>query len=145
MSLAQSRLHKHALLRRASSSTDIALSPSTSIDEDDSILDEDWLRQTYCRFRETKNSNMNSPLSSCFLDDFTSDEISLEPLVQDLKISSKPNVLRFEDPDRDTALRAACCQAVSLCSFLEWDAEQCIARSRYSISYQPCFCSVHFL
>jgi hypothetical protein len=131
MNSAQSRLLNRVLMQKHSMSPDIYLSPASYSDEEDSVLDADWLQRSR-RGSEIKEAYRgDSPLSACFLDNFTSDDLSLGFPAQSDKCSSKSRVLKLEDTYDELELRAACSQAVSLCAFDEWDVERTLAGCRY--------------
>jgi hypothetical protein len=128
MSIAQLRNRCFAA-KRSTSATDLFLANPYSSDEEDAMLDTEWLKNSRHQIgcAEMKARLVGSPLSACLVSNFTTDEFCLEASDE---VSKKARALRIDEADSDLELRTACCQLVSLGTLLDWDIDQVLGNCR---------------
>uniref|UniRef100_A0A7S0MA74 Uncharacterized protein n=1 Tax=Cryptomonas curvata TaxID=233186 RepID=A0A7S0MA74_9CRYP len=116
--------------KRSTSATDLFLTYPCSSDEEDAMLDTEWLTSSHYpnRSLDVKRESIGSPLSACLVSNFTADELCLETSDN---VSKKVRALRFDDADSDLELRTACCQVVSIGAFQDWDIDCTLVNCRY--------------
>ena len=116
--------------KRSTSATDLFLTYPCSSDEEDAMLDTEWLKSSHYpkRILDVNRGSIGSPLSSCLVSNFTADEFYLETSDS---VSKKVRVLRLDDADSDLELRTACCQVVSIGAYQDWDIDSTLVNCRY--------------
>ncbi len=116
--------------KRSTSDTDLFLTHPYSSDEEDAMVDTDWLKSLHNPIGRLnhKNRSLGSPLSACLVSNFTTDEFCLES--SDF-VSNDVRALRLDDADSDLELRTACCQVVSIGTFQDWDIDHTLVNCRY--------------
>jgi hypothetical protein len=92
------------------------------------MLDTEWLKTSHQHVGDLKNKMIGSPLSACFVSNFTEDDFCLE---QSDCVSKKVAALGIDGSDSDLDLRTACCQVVSIGTFQDWNVDETLVNCRY--------------